>query len=74
MRARQKAKELVNKFENLVPCDKIYEEPIFNKQIACALEVVDEILYMMLNTFDWDEKTNGNIHFWQEVRTEIEGF
>lgn len=38
----------------------------------CALIAVDEILKLMVNEFKWDKNHNGNIHYWQEVRDEVE--
>jgi hypothetical protein len=34
---------------------------------------VQEILDFMITNLKWDEKTNGNIQFWQEVFDEIDG-
>ena len=75
MTPKQKANELGNKF---------YQGSVFdyNKQghldeILKAKNrtkiCVQEILDLMINTLKWDEKTNGNIHFWQEVLDEIDG-
>jgi hypothetical protein len=75
MTPKQKANELGNKF---------YQGSVFdyNKQghldeIVKAKNrtkiCVQEILYLMSNTLKWDKKTNGNIHFWQEVLDEVDG-
>ena len=74
MTPKQKANELGNKF---------YQGSVFdyNKQghldeIVKAKNrtkiCVQEILDLMTNTLKWDEKTNGNIHFWQEVLDKVD--
>ncbi len=38
----------------------------------CAIIAVDEILNLMINNFQWGIEHNGNIHYWQEVKQELE--
>ena len=66
MTPKEKAKELVDKFDTAM---EFYTPARFAKQ--CALIAVDEIL----NAIDWDyyegsAQTEHN--YWQEVKTEIE--
>jgi len=67
MRPKEKAKELVQKFRIHQP---VWEVEGDAKQ--CALIAVDEILHFMIDNLKWDEKTNGNIDYWQEVKQEIQ--
>ena len=67
MTPKQKALELYNKFrdENSVMTSNI----IAKKQaFICIKEIID----LMIITLKWDEKTNGNIIFWQDVFDEME--
>lgn len=53
--------------------DGTYSKSEGEKALTCAKYQVQG----MLNYFEylkWDFKTNGNVHFWQEVMTELEGF
>jgi hypothetical protein len=34
----------------------------------CVLHAIDEILNLLINTYNWDIETNGNIHYWQKVK------
>ena len=72
MTAKEKAIELVEKYIDIQ--SELEETTQFYWGYAqkCALMAVDEILNLMIKTYDWDENTNGNIHFWQEVKEEIE--
>jgi hypothetical protein len=60
MKAKDKAKELVDKFLQYTPAEEEYEYP-YAKQ--CALIAVDEIL---LNCYEVMKP------FWEEVKQEIE--
>lgn len=70
MTAQEKALQLYNdayeRWANELSHDK-------NKLIAksIATYVCDEILDFMLIRLKWDEKYNGNIIYWQEVRQEL---
>ena len=53
--------------------DGTYSKNEGEKALACAKFQVQE----MLNYFEylkWDFKTNGNVHFWQDVMSELNGF
>lgn len=67
MTPKQKAIELYNKFreENSVMTSNIRAK---KQAFICIKEIID----LMIITLKWDEKTNGNIHFWQEVFYELE--
>jgi len=69
MKSKEKAMELVEKYENIVPMidgyysyEKMIEEH-FNKSKQCALIAVDEILKVI--------HTNMEDKYWQEVKQEI---
>jgi hypothetical protein len=66
MTAKEKAKELVNKY--WITDFDIYEEE--SKQ--CALILVDEILWEIIKYADNSkEYVTENVKFWQEVKEEI---
>jgi hypothetical protein len=73
MTPKEKAIELVDKFENIVPTiDGYYSyqemiEEHFNKSKQCALIVVDEILKIT-----WVDKFLIVEDYWKEVKQEIE--
>ena len=70
MEAEDKAKELLRKY--WIGINEIAEDSISYRQAKqCALICVEEIINLMVVSFKWDEKTNGNIHFWEEVRDEL---
>lgn len=73
--AKEKANELGNKFYQGSVFD--YDKQEHLDEIVKAKNrtkiCVQEILDLMTNTLKWDEKTNGNIHFWQEVLDEVDG-
>jgi hypothetical protein len=72
MTAKEKAKELVDKFENIIPTiDEYYSykemiEKHFNESKKCALLAVDNIL----NEY-WLHDTKRR-DWWKEVKKEIE--
>ena len=74
MTPKQKANELGNKFYQGSVFD--YDKQGHLDEIVKAKNrtkiCVQEILDLMTNTLKWDEKTNGNIHFWQEVLDEVD--
>ena len=73
MTPEKKAKELVEKFKDLVATDYQYnDEPILECQKQCAIIAVDEILSFMINVLKWDIKHNGNIEYWHEVKSKLE--
>ena len=75
MTPKQKANELGNKFYQGSVFD--YDKQGHLDEIVKAKNrtkiCVQEILDLMTKTLKWDEKTNGNIHFWQEVLDEVDG-
>ena len=74
MTAKEKAQELVESFKHLVRFDKIYEEPIIDLQIDCAIIAVDEIL--KASTIKLSDRNNGKFiyidNYWNEVKTELQ--
>ena len=53
--------------------DGTYSKNEREKALSCAKYQVQE----MLNYFKylkWDFKTNGNVHFWQDVMSELDRF
>lgn len=72
MNTRNKAIDLIKKFDV-----KYYYKftkgqfpvSMHNSVIKeCVINAIDEILNLLINTYDWDIETNGNIHYWQEVK------
>lgn len=77
MKPKQKAKELVDRFENLVGVDYTYDEkPIFELQKQCALICVDEIIDEVKDNITTPEKTPtrlfNKINYWQQVKEETQ--
>jgi hypothetical protein len=74
MTAEAKAKELFNKYCYAIRTEETnsgyFTNVIYAKQ--CALIAVDEILEIMINNLKWDINHNGNIHYWEEVKQELE--
>lgn len=70
MSPKEKAVKLVEQFEDHGWMDE--KTSMWESGRKCALIAVDEILDFMITNLKWDEKTNGNIEYWQEVKTEIE--
>jgi len=72
MTPKEKAKELVTKFNHFHDTEKkeyiLYQDP--TESIRCALICVNEII----EAIEWHEyeTPNKEIKFWQEVKTEIE--
>lgn len=65
-----KAKELFIKFKHQIEYNN--QPSIVNMvAIECALLAVEEIFFLLVNTYDWDEKHNGNVNYWQEVKQEL---
>jgi len=75
MTLKEKARELVDKFlciednEDLF-CDECGMSEEAAKQ--CAILSVEEILYLLINVYGFDEFDNGKVEYWQEVKQEIE--
>ena len=73
--AKEKANELGNKFYQGSVFD--YDKQGHLDEIVKAKNrtkiCVQEILDFMITNLKWDEKTNGNVQFWQEVFDEIDG-
>lgn len=73
MTAREKAKELIDKFHRFtytsVHAYKTSGE--YSDTIKCALIAVDEIISIKLL---WFQKDTTELNYWQEVKHEIEKF
>ena len=65
MTPEEKAIELLNKFK---PHAKLSSKKYSRR---CALIAVEEIIDYMTDAMKWDEETNGNILYWEEVKDEI---
>jgi malonyl CoA-acyl carrier protein transacylase len=77
MKPKEKAEELIDKFENYSFMDIDKKISSFNSAKQCALIAVDEILELTkrntYNPFDWNEITGVRYDkFWTEVKQEIE--
>ena len=65
-----KAKELFIKFKHQIEYN--CQPSIVNMvSVECALLSVEEILFLLVNTYDWDENHNGNVNYWQEAKQEL---
>jgi hypothetical protein len=73
MTPKEEAKELIQKFYPNVQW-KLGQEDCLQRAKNCALIAVDKIINLMVIILKWDEKTNGNIHYWKEVKQEIENY
>jgi hypothetical protein len=75
MTPKQKANELGNKFYqgSVFDYDKQGHLDEIVKAKARTKICVQEILDFMITNLKWDEKTNGDVQFWQEVFDEIDG-
>lgn len=69
MTPKQKALELRDKYFEILDEDNFHIRYAVAEK--CALISVDEILNLMSNTFNWSKKDNGNIHYWREVKDEL---
>jgi hypothetical protein len=66
MKPKEKAKELVNKFNLLLPCEGA---TTLQTLIDCALIAVDEIIQAIRYT---EAKSDlGYVGYWQQVKQEI---
>lgn len=78
MTQKEKALELVDKFENIVPMiDEYYSyqemiEEHFNKSKQCALIAVEEILDLNLGLSNCDQNNWETEKFYEQVKKEIE--
>jgi hypothetical protein len=70
MKPKEKAKELVKKFDDLLPCEGTTTE---ETNVSCALIVVDEIdLLLQKSTPKHDIYANlSSLEYWQEVKSEL---
>lgn len=74
MTPKQKANELGNKFYQGSVFDYAKQGHLDeilkakNRTRICVKEILDFMIYNLC----WDEKTNGNVQFWQEVLHEID--
>lgn len=75
MTAKEKARELVSKFNKLDYYISDESAVYYHNSTKCALICVDEIIENECRGFeaeDCDPLTQKNIEFWQEVKQEIE--
>tara|TARA_R110000823_G_scaffold260854_1_gene381575 strand:+ start:10 stop:282 length:273 start_codon:yes stop_codon:yes gene_type:complete len=76
MKAKNKAKELVDRFLDFIPCNdnELSEDDMYKYQLEnakqCALICVDVILNDV-GAKDWELDTGTNTNYWQEVKQEI---
>jgi hypothetical protein len=71
--AKEKAEELIRKYYTW-GINKEGQTLSWLEAKQCALIAIDEILNLMIKEFKWDVKHNGNIEYWEEVKTEIENY
>jgi hypothetical protein len=72
MTPKDKAIDLFKKYYGLDNNSKSRIKNIeFHTAKKCVLIYIDGLLDFMINKMSWDLKTNGNIHFWQEVKEEV---
>ena len=71
MTPKEKAKQLFDKFY-YVKDEQGFHSVNKYRAKQCALIAVNEILDFMLIELKWDEKYNGNVIYWKEVKQEIE--
>ena len=67
MYPKAKAKELFDKYQFV----EIQNYSSKHEVKDCALIAVEEIIDYMTDVMKWDEETNGNILYWDEVKDEI---
>jgi len=67
MTPKQKAEDLITSFR-----DKLDEAISYEESVKCSILCVEEIINLMSSTFNWSQEYNGNIHYWQEVKQELE--
>lgn len=76
MNVDKKVQELLSKEYRMDFWDCYNDEPnteewMLEQAIDNSLIVVEEILTFLIKDLKWDKKTNGNIHFWQEVKKKL---
>jgi len=67
MTPKQKAEDLITSFR-----DKLDEAISYEEAVKCSILCVEEIINLMSTIFNWSQEYNGNIHYWQEVKQELE--
>jgi hypothetical protein len=73
MKPKEKAEELIDKFENYSFMDIDKKISSFNSAKQCALIAVDEILEEFDHfPFNDDEYLTNNRQYWEQVKQEIE--
>ena len=68
MTPKEKAIELVVKFKHTAYSDYLTTDNEYNNAKQCALIAVEEILNVIVGTYDFDVLNQ----YWQEVKKEIE--
>lgn len=79
MEAKEKAKELVNNFKNMVNgyvgssmlTNTEYPETILENAKICALKVVDEVRCEIRDFDNTDNYAQSRMDFWEKVINEI---
>jgi hypothetical protein len=72
MEAKEKAKELVNKFYSKVDEERLLVNKYWSNAKFCALIAVDEIINVCLPSSEYGGViTDATIEYWQEVKQEI---
>jgi len=71
MTPKEKAKELVDKFDNYVETEDFFgDSRVLENSKQCALIAVDEILEALEKVAYWQSK--GQFKYYEEVKQEIE--
>lgn len=72
MTAKEKAKELVNKYIRIAYYRLFFGDEVSHHAKECALMTVNEIINSNPYECDEIEILHSNIPYWQEVKKEIE--
>jgi hypothetical protein len=72
MKPKEKAEELIDKFENYSFMDIDKKISSFNSAKQCALIAVQEIILSNPHSNPFNTDVYSTMSYWQEVKTEIE--
>jgi hypothetical protein len=72
MKPKEKAEELIDKFENYSFMDIDKKISSFNSAKQCALIAVDYIITSNPHSNPFNTDVYSTMSYWQEVKTEIE--
>lgn len=70
MNEKQKAKELIEKFIDLLP----YSNRVYETAKQCALICVDENVSLLIKTYPRAEYEESFLGYWDKVKTEIQNY